>query len=106
MELSATLVVKPIGAEGDGNPTAIHIIDVSKTGIGFSTPIKLQKDMTYEVDLTLWNKDTIHTFLNIMREKQVANGFEYGATFIGMSETDKQRISVYEDFLSMGEKLA
>ncbi len=103
MELSATLVMKPIGAKEEGSPAAIQILDVSRSGIGFTTPVKLQKDTAYEVDLTLWSKDTIHTFLNIMREKPINSGYEYGATFIGMSETDKQRISVYEDFISMGE---
>lgn len=105
MELSATLVMKPVGTNEQSSPTAIRIMDVSKSGIGFATPVKLQTDMIYEVDLTLWTKDTIHSLFKIMREKPTNNGYEYGATFIGMSETDKQRISVYEDFLSMGESL-
>ena len=101
MELSATLVIKPIGSKGEGSPTAVQIVDVSKTGIGFQTPVKLQKDMTYEVDVTLWTKETIHAFMNIAREVPTNGGYIYGATFIGMSQTDMQRIAVYEDFLSM-----
>ena len=101
MELSATLVLKPLGSGDKGSPAAVNIVDVSKTGIGFITSVKLQKDTTYEVDLTLWTKETIHTFLNIAREVPRDGGYEYGATFIGMSETDKQRIAIYEDFLSV-----
>lgn len=50
----------------------------------------------YEAYLTIWTKEVLHVFLEIVRVENKQNGrFEYGAIFIGMSEMDASRIETY-----------
>ena len=57
----------------------------------------------YEMDLTIWTKDVIHTFINVTRFDSNKN--MYGATFTGMTEKDSSKISIYEMFDRANEEL-
>ena len=95
MVLNAHLIMKPIGvAEGEKVP--VDIIDISKDGIGFSCGTPLAMNAIYEMDLTLWTKDVIHTFVNVTRFDGKSN--MYGAIFTGMNENDSGKIQIYEMF--------
>ena len=95
MVLNAHLVMKPIG-ETTGEKVPVDIIDISKDGIGFSCGVALTMNAIYEMDLTIWTKDVIHTFINITRFDNKKN--MYGATFTGMNENDSGKIRIYEMF--------
>lgn len=98
MDLEAKLMVKRLDSAGE-QEVAIHISDASRTGVGFSCPDRLELQAVYECYLTIWTKEVIHAFLQIVRtEEEGPDGFHYGAVFIGMSEQDALRISVYERF--------
>lgn len=93
--LQSTLVMKRI----DNNVTeqvAIQITDVSKGGIGFNCNEILQIGTIYESYLTLWTKEVLHAFLQIVRIEMKGEGFIYGASFVGMPEMDASRIEVYQ----------
>jgi hypothetical protein len=49
----------------------------------------------YEAYLTIWTKEVIHAFIEIVRIEKVEEGYEFGGLFIGMPEVDLQRIEVY-----------
>jgi hypothetical protein len=49
----------------------------------------------YEAYLTIWTKEVIHAFIEIVRIEKIENGYNYGGLFIGMPECDLQRIDVY-----------
>ena len=95
MVLNAHLVMKPVGQTG-GALVPVDIIDISKDGIGFSCSAELTMNAIYEMDLTIWTKDVIHTFINVTRFDNKKN--MYGAIFTGMNENDSSKIRIYEMF--------
>ncbi|MBO5282939.1 MAG: PilZ domain-containing protein [Lachnospiraceae bacterium] len=98
MDLEAKLMVKRLDSDRE-QVVVIDITDVSRTGVGFSCKGKLDIGAVYECHLTIWTKEVIHVFLQIVRIELGAQGvFHYGAVFVGMSEQDASRISVYESF--------
>lgn len=98
MDLEAKLMVNRLDST-EGQAVVINILDVSRTGVGFSCPDQLDIKAVYECYLTIWTKEVIHACLQIVRMNKEESGvFHYGAVFIGMSEQDAFRISVYEQF--------
>lgn len=95
--LEGSLLAKRLNGSEAGE-IAINIMDVSKTGVGFFCEEPLQIGTVYEVQLTIWTKEVIHTFIEIVRIEKKENGYLYGAIFIGMPEIDAQRIAIYETF--------
>ena len=95
--LESKLVMKRL-SDGDAfsEEIAIEIIDVSKTGIGFICEKPLEIGAVYEGYLTIWTKEVLHAFIEIVRIIKEENGFSYGGIFIGMPEMDASRIAVYD----------
>ncbi len=93
--MASRLLIKRL--DGDqNNEVAINITDVSKSGIGFECTEPLTIGEIYESFLTIWTKEVLHTFLQIVRSDLNQGVYSYGAIFIGMSETDSSRIEVYQ----------
>ena len=95
IELQSTLSVKRL----DGTTMSdvdIDVIDVSKTGVGFSCNVALEIGAVYESNLRIWTQEVLHAFLEIVRIEKQGNTFVYGAIFIGMPEMDSARIETYE----------
>ncbi|MDE5893689.1 MAG: PilZ domain-containing protein [Acetatifactor sp.] len=98
MDMEAQLMVKRLDSSVK-HAVVIDISDVSKTGVGFTCEDMLDIGAVYECSLTLWTKEVIHCFLRIVRiELDDMALYHYGSIFIGMSEQDALRISVYEKF--------
>lgn len=96
IELESKLLVKRVDGSDIGDEITINILDVSKTGVGFSCKRPLEIGAVYEAYLTIWTKETIHSFIEIVRIVKADDCFVYGAIFIGMSEMDASRIAVYD----------
>jgi hypothetical protein len=94
--LESKLLIKELGTENSGKEVPIDIIDVSKSGIGFTCKQPLEKGTVYEALLTIWTKEVIHAFIEIVRADKNEDGFVYGGIFIGMPEMDAARIEVYQ----------
>lgn len=94
-DLDSKLVIKRLDG-GNGNEVTINIVDVSKNGVGFECKEPLQIGEVYEAYLTIWTKEVIHAFLQIVRIELKGGDYGYGATFIGMPEMDSARIEVYQ----------
>ena len=95
MELQSTLSVKRLDGT-EMSDVDIEIIDVSKTGVGFSCNVALEIGAVYESNLRIWTQEVLHAFLEIVRIEKKGNMFVYGAIFIGMPEMDAARIEVYQ----------
>lgn len=93
-ELKSRLLVKRLDS-GKQDEVGVDVINVSKTGIGFTCEELLEIGAVYEAYLTIWTKEVIHAFIEIVRIEKEPETFEYGGTFIGMPEMDLQRIDVY-----------
>lgn len=95
MELDAKIMVKRL--DGDATEEVIiEIIDISKTGIGFNCKMPLTIGAIYEAYLTIWTKELIHCFIEIVRIEKKSDTFSYGGIFVGMPEMDMKRIETYE----------
>lgn len=104
IELEARLLIKKMGPGAVSKEVDIEVTDVSKTGVGFLCPEQLDIGAVYESFLTIWTKEILHVFLEIVRVVDKGNGVhEYGAIFIGMSEMDASRIATYDTIRTMSE---
>ena len=95
MEMPSTLSVKRLDGTKDES-VEIEIIDVSKTGVGFSCNVALEIGAVYEANLRIWTQEVLHAFLEIVRIEKRGLSFDYGAIFIGMPEMDSSRIETYQ----------
>lgn len=96
LELTGEIILKQLGGSGDASTADIDVTDCSRDGIGFSTHAQLTIGDNYEANLTIWTKEVLHVFIQIVRASKTDTGFHYGGIFIGMPEGDKMRIEVYE----------
>ncbi|MCQ2080223.1 MAG: PilZ domain-containing protein [Lachnospiraceae bacterium] len=95
MEMPSTLTVKRLDGKSS-EEVDIEVIDVSKTGVGFSCSAALEIGAVYEANLRIWTQEVLHAFIEIVRIEKKGTLFEYGAIFIGMPEMDSARIEVYQ----------
>lgn len=94
-ELKSSIVIKRLDTKEDAE-VGIEILDVSKTGVGFSCNQVLNIGAVYESFLTIWTKEVLHAFLEIRRIEKTGESYNYGAVFIGMPELEVSRIAVYQ----------
>lgn len=102
--LKSKLLIKELGKESNGLEVAIEITDVSKTGVGFNCGQPLEIGAVYESFITIWTKEVIHAFIEIVRIEKKEDHFAYGGIFIGMPEMDAARIEIYQTVSSETEK--
>lgn len=97
LELNSRLILKRLDqADAASEEIAIEVVDVSKTGLGFYCTIPLEIGAVYESFLTIWTKEVIHAFVEIVRIEKEEDAFKYGGIFIGMPEMDATRIEIYD----------
>lgn len=97
LELNSRLILKRLDqADEASEEIAIEVVDVSKTGLGFYCTIPLEIGAVYESFLTIWTKEVIHAFVEIVRIEKEEDAFKYGGIFIGMPEMDAARIEIYD----------
>lgn len=95
MEMPSTLQVKRLDTKTT-EKVEIEVVDVSKTGVGFSCNMALEIGAVYEADLRIWTQEVLHAFIEIVRIEKKAQTFIYGAIFIGMPEMESSRIETYQ----------
>lgn len=94
-ELASKILLKRLdGTSFD--EVSIEVTDVSKTGVGFVADKALTIGAVYEAYLTIWTKEVLHAFVEIVRIEKTGAKFNYGGIFIGMPEMDAARIEVYQ----------
>ena len=93
-ELKSRIIVKRLDS-GKTEEVGVDVLNVSKTGIGFTCDELLEIGAVYEAYLTIWTKEVLHAFIEVVRIEKEPETFQYGGTFIGMPEIDLQRIDVY-----------
>lgn len=103
LELESRLIIKRLDGGTESEQVAIQVADVSKTGLGFSCTIPLEIGAVYEAYLTIWTKEVIHAFVEIVRIEKEEETFRYGGVFIGMPEMDAARIEIYDTINSQDE---
>ncbi len=95
--LTSRLVIKSLSGGNDANKeVGIEVTDVSKSGVGFTCSVPLEIGAVYEGFLTIWTKEVLHCFMEIVRIVKNENDYSYGAIFIGMPDMEVSRIEVYQ----------
>ena len=74
----------------------IDVTDLSKTGVGFTSTKPLAIGAVYETYLTIWTREVLHAFVEIVRIEKKDSLYSYGGIFIGMPEMDAARIETYQ----------
>ena len=102
-DLESTLIIKRLD-DGSQKEVGIAVEDISKSGVGFHCSEPLMIGAVYEAFLTIWTKEVIHAFFEIVRIEKVEDTFLYGAIFVGMPEMDASRIEIYQTIHDNNEK--
>lgn len=103
IELGSRILVKRLDQQGEEEEVSIDIVDVSKTGVGFACGTLLTIGAVYEAYMTIWTKEVIHAFIEIVRISKKDGIFEYGGIFVGMPEVEAQRIEIYDTVSKLQE---
>ncbi len=74
----------------------VKVTDISREGLGFISPEKMEVGAIYNAELTIWTKEVLHSIFKIVREKETDGSWSYGAIFVGMNESDALKIQIYE----------
>lgn len=102
--LEAKLLIKRMDQDSEPKEVNIEVTDVSKSGVGFLCPVQLEVGAVYESFLTIWTKEILHVFLEIVRVfDKGEGGYGYGSIFIGMNEQDASRITAYDTIDKLSE---
>lgn len=94
-DLEAKLMIK----RSDGSSIEeieISVTNVSASGIGFLCKDELEMGAVYDGTLTIWTKEELKVFLEIVRRHKVGEEYNYGAHFVGMPDLYARKISVYQ----------
>ena len=94
-DLDAQLKIKKTDGSKIGE-FDIDVTDVSITGIGFKCADELEISSIYEGTLTIWTKEKIKVFLDIVRREEIEGTIYYGAHFVGMPDLYKRKIGIYQ----------
>lgn len=105
MELESKLIIKRLDKGGSDQEVVIDVLNVSRSGVGFNCNTALEIGAVYEGFLTIWTKEVIHAFIEIVRIEKIEDKFNYGGLFIGMPEMESYRIEVYDTIKTEQEKL-
>lgn len=97
-QMRSQLIIKRLDQSAGQEVVDIEVQDVSKGGVGFICQEILQIGSVYEAYLTIWTKEVLHAFLQIVRIELKEEHIEYGARFVGMPELDAGRIEIYQSF--------
>ena len=75
----------------------VHVIDISQDGLAFKSDHEFKKNSYYDTIITLSNKESISTVIEIVRtQNEGEKDTTYGCRFIGISPEDRFKISVYQ----------
>lgn len=96
LELESKIIIKSLNDPDEQHEAIIDIMDASKSGVGFNCNLPLTIGTIYEAYLTIWTKEVLHTFIEIVRIEKKENTFNYGAIFVGMPGMDSTRIGIYD----------
>lgn len=76
----------------------VDVTDLSRSGIGFTCARELGKGSFYDTKIQIWTKEVVDVVLEIVRCEKKGDLYQYGAAFIGMTDTDALKIDIYQMF--------
>lgn len=100
LALDASLELERLDQGGITTLKYVHIevTDLSKAGMGFHCNQDLEIGSFYNAKLQIWTKEVIDAIINIVRKDPEGDGFIYGSSFVGMTDSDALKIEIYQMF--------
>ncbi|MDD6307330.1 MAG: PilZ domain-containing protein [Clostridiales bacterium] len=101
LQLDVSIRLDPLDENGMNTSRYEHVdvTDISRSGLGFKSAKKLDKNLYYDTKIQIWTKEIVDAVIELIWEETLENGiYKYGAVFIGMSDTDAVKIDVYQIF--------
>lgn len=103
LELNSKVIVRDVLDEKD-EEYEISVVDISIKGVGFKCKKALHIGGIYEGYFSIWTKEVIHAFFEIVRIEKLEDSIMYGAVFVGMPSSDTLKIDIYEMFEDNSDK--
>ena len=100
LELDVNIQLEKLNEDGVTTLKYIHVdvTDISRSGLGFSAKKELEIGSYYDTKIQIWTKEVVDAVIEIVRSEKREAGYHYGATFIGMTDTDALKIDIYQIF--------
>jgi hypothetical protein len=100
LDLDVSVQLEKLDEDGITTLKYIHVevSDISRSGLGFHTTKELEIGTYYDAKIQIWTKEIVDAVLEIVRCEKTEDGYRYGGTFIGMSDTDALKIDIYQIF--------
>ena len=102
-DLDAHLLIKRVDGS-NVKEVPVDVTDVSISGIGFTCSEDLEIGAIYEGTLTIWTKEKLKVFLDVVRKHAKEDVINYGAHFVGMPDLYKRKIGIYQTVANEAKK--
>lgn len=101
LDLDVSVELERLSEDGVTTLRYVHVnvTDISRSGIGFTTPKELEIGAYYDARIQIWTREVVDAAIEIVRrENMEEGGYKYGGEFVGMSDTDALKIDIYQIF--------
>ena len=101
LDLDVSIQLERLDEDGVTTLKYVHVNvnDISRSGLGFKSPQKLDVGTYYDTKIQIWTKEVVDAVIEIVRVGEESDGeYHYGAIFIGMTDTDALKIDIYQIF--------
>ena len=100
LELDVTIELERLDEDGVTTLkfTRVDVVDISRSGLGFRSPQKLEVGTYYNTKIQIWTKEIIEAVVKIVRVMDIEGGYRYGGEFIAIPDTDALKIDIYQIF--------
>jgi hypothetical protein len=82
----------------------VEVFDLSKSGIGFISPEKMELRSYFDAKIKIWTGETLEVIINTVRELPLEKGYQYGGTFVGMTAVDALKLDIYHMLQEQGKQ--
>lgn len=102
MDINASIKLSSVRNKGNlknlnCNEFEVEVVNLSKDGLAFKSPEKLELNTYYDTTVLLWTKEKFQTVIEIVRmENYGEEQTLYGCRFIGIMPSDQLKIQIYE----------
>ena len=101
LDLDVNVQLERLDEDGITTLKYVHVdvTDISRSGLGFRANQELASGTYYDTKIQIWTKEIVDAVIEIVRVSKNPDGsYNYGAVFIGMTDTDKLKIDIYQIF--------
>lgn len=100
IDIDVTIQLKSVtpsdAASDEPSSVEVNVTDISTTGMAFRSDFQFKLGTYYDATITLENKETIQTIIEVLRAEKNDDSILYGCCFVGITQEEQFKISVYQ----------